>query len=77
MEFWQTVLEHPSEEKSMNDFALAIDKIQKIVFSNTLTNVAWNSAKLAEKDLEKTITELKQQSGKDIFVALLSNTNTR
>ena len=68
MEFWRTVLEHPSEEKSMNDFALAIDKIQKIVFSNTLTNVAWSSAKLAEKDLEKTITELKQQSGKDIFV---------
>ena len=31
-------------------------------------NVTWNSAKLAEKDLEKTITELKQQSGKDIFV---------
>ena len=56
MEFWQTVLEHPSEEKSMNDFALAIDKIQKIVFSNTLMNVTWNSAKLAEKDLEKTIT---------------------
>ena len=68
MEFWQTVLEHPSEEKSMNDFALAIDKIQKIVFSNTLQNIAWNSAKLAEKDLEKTVTELKQQSGKDIFV---------
>ncbi|MCC6585018.1 MAG: dihydrofolate reductase family protein [Chitinophagales bacterium] len=68
MEFWRTMLEHPSEEKSMNDFALAIDKIQKIVFSNTLMNVTWNSAKLAEKDLEKTITELKQQSGKDIFI---------
>ena len=52
----------------MNDFALAIDEIQKIVFSNTLQNIAWNSAKLAEKDLEKTVTELKQQSGKDIFV---------
>lgn len=68
MEFWRTLLENPSGEKSMNDFALAIDKIQKIGFSNTLGNVEWNSAKLAEKDLEKTVLELKQQSGKDIFV---------
>ncbi len=68
MEFWRTLLENPSEEKSMNDFALAIDKIQKIVFSNTLKNVEWNSAKLAEKDLVKTVLELKQQSGKNIFV---------
>lgn len=68
MEFWRTLLENPSEEKTMNDFALAIDKIQKIVFSNTLKNVDWNSAKLAEKDLKQTVLELKQRSGKDIFV---------
>lgn len=33
MEFWRTFLENPSEEKSMNDFAMAIDRIPKIVFS--------------------------------------------
>ena len=27
MEFWRTFLENPSEEKSMNDFAIAIDNI--------------------------------------------------
>lgn len=32
MEFWRTFLEKPSEEKSMNDFAMAIDKIQKLFF---------------------------------------------
>lgn len=36
MEFWRTFLETPSEEKSMNDFAVAIDKIPKIVFSHYL-----------------------------------------
>lgn len=36
MEFWRTFLENPSEEKSMNDFAVAIDKIPKIVFSHYL-----------------------------------------
>jgi len=68
MEFWRTILEKPSEEKSMNDFAMAIDKIQKIVFSHTLKNVDWKSAKLANRNLEEEILELKQQSGKDIFV---------
>lgn len=68
MEFWPTLLEKPSEDKSMNDFAVAIDKIQKIVFSGTLKNVDWKSATIAKRDLKETVLELKQQSGKDIFV---------
>lgn len=68
MGFWQTLLENPSDEKSMNDFAVAIDKIQKIVFSRTLKNVDWNSATLANQDLEAEVLTLKQQPGKDILV---------
>lgn len=68
MEFWQTLLENPSTEKSMNDFAAAIDKIQKIVFSRTIKNVEWESATLAKRELKEEVMELKQQSGKDIFV---------
>src|SRR6478735_6064295 len=68
MEFWQTLLENPSEEKSMNDFAIAIDKIPKIVFSNTLNSVEWKSATIANRDLKGTVLELKQQSGAPIFV---------
>jgi dihydrofolate reductase len=68
MEFWRTLLENPSEEKSMNDFAKAIDNIPKIVFSHTLNNVEWKSATIAKRDLKETVLELKQQPGKDIFV---------
>ena len=73
MEFWRTILENPSEEKSMNDFARAIDKIPKIVFSHTLKNVSpgaigWKSATLANRDLKETVLELRQQPGKDILV---------
>jgi dihydrofolate reductase len=68
MEFWRTFLENPSEEKSMNDFATAIDKIPKIVFSHTLKNVDWQSATIAKRDLKDEVLELRQQSGKDIFV---------
>ena len=68
MEYWRTLLENPSDEKSMNDFAIAIDKIPKVVFSHTLKNVEWESAKLANRDIEEEVLELKQQSGKDILV---------
>jgi dihydrofolate reductase len=68
MEFWRTILENPSEEKSMNDFAIAIDKIPKIVFSHTLNNVEWKSAAIANGDLKETVLELKQKSGAPIFV---------
>lgn len=68
MEFWRTLAEKPSGEKSMDDFATVIDNIPKIVFSRTLKNVDWESAKLADQDIEKELLELKQQSGKDILI---------
>ena len=67
MEFWRTILKNPSEKKSLNDFAIAIDNIPKIVFSHTLNNVEWKSATIANRDLKETVLELKQQPGKDIF----------
>ncbi len=68
MEFWRTLLENPSEEKSMNDFAVAIDKIPKIVFSHTLKDIEWDSAKLSNKSLEEKVLGLKRQPGGDILV---------
>jgi len=67
MEYWRTVLENPSVEKSMNDFAIAIDNIPKIVFSRTLKNIEWKSAKLVNREIEEVVLELKQQTGKDIL----------
>lgn len=69
MQFWPTLLKKPSSQKSMNDFALAIDKIPKIVFSHTLKSTDWDSAKLATKEIEKEVLELKKsESDKDILV---------
>lgn len=72
MEYWRPIAENPSGEKSMDEFAQAIDKIQKIVFSRTLKNVEWESAKLANRDLQEEVLELKQQRGKDILVGCRS-----
>ena len=73
MQYWQTLVKNPSGEKSMDDFAKSIDKIPKIIFSHTLKNadpkaLGWDSAKLSNQPIEEEVLELKQQSGKDIFV---------
>src|SRR5258708_27343532 len=68
MQYWQTLLKNPSGEKSMDDFALAIDRIPKIVFSHTLKSTEWDSAKLSNQPIEEEVLELKQQSGQDILV---------
>ena len=69
MEFWRTLIENPSGEKSMDDFASAIDKIPKIIFSNTLKNSGgWESATLSTRPVEEVVLELRQQPGKDIFI---------
>ena len=72
MQFWQTLIKNPSGEKSMDDFAIAIDKIPKIVFSHTLENTGWGSAKLANQSIEEEVAALKQSrngGSKDIFIS--------
>src|SRR5690606_12408357 len=61
MQYWQTLLTNPSGDKTADDFAIAIDKIQKIVFSHSLKNTDWDSAKLATKSVDELVRELKQQ----------------
>lgn len=76
MQFWQPLIKNPSGEKSMDDFARAIDRVPKIVFSNHLKNtdpkaIGWDSARLSNRPLEEEVLELKQSrrgESKDIFV---------
>lgn len=68
MQYWQTLIKNPSGEKTADDFARAIDNIQKIVFSHTLKHTNWESAELTVKPLEELVREWKQQPGKDILI---------
>lgn len=75
MEYWRTVLDNPTGNQSMDDFAVVMDKTPKIVFSHTLKNVDWKSARLATLDLKEEVLALKQPGSapggsgdKDIFV---------
>ena len=69
MEYWRDILQNPTGEKHMDDFAAAIDKVPKLVFSRTLKSVDWASARLATRSLEEEVQELKKQPGKDIYVS--------
>jgi dihydrofolate reductase len=71
MEYWREVLKNPTATKYMDEFAETIDNIPKIVFSGTLKNLNWKTAKLAKRDLKEEVLELKQSgdaAGKDILV---------
>jgi dihydrofolate reductase len=68
MEYWKSILENPTGNKSLDDFAIAIDHIQKIVYSRTLTNVDWRNSELKREIVKAEILELKQHPGKDLFV---------
>ena len=68
MEYWQTIIKNPTGNKAIDEFALTIDNIPKIVFSHTLKNIEWKTAKLARRDLKQEVIGLRQQAGKDILV---------
>lgn len=68
MQFWQEVLKNPTGNKSMAEFATVIDAIPKVVFSRTLKDTGWESARLAKRDFAEEVGALKQQSKKDILI---------
>lgn len=67
-DYWPALIAKPSGEKAMDDFAVAIDDIEKVVFSRTLKEVAWRNSRIATNSLKEEIQLLKQQPGKDFFV---------
>jgi dihydrofolate reductase len=68
MEYWPTVLENPTGNKSEDEFAVTVDNISKIVFSHTLKSVKWKNTRLATGTLKEEIVALKQQAGGDILI---------
>lgn len=68
MEYWRDVVNNPTGNEAMDQFATAMDRVPKLVFSHTLKHVDWESARLATRDMETELSELRQHPGKDIFV---------
>ena len=66
--YWPSVVEKPTGNKPMDEFAVLIDNISKIVFSRTLKNVDWKNSTLKSEIIKEEISELKQQAEKNIVV---------
>lgn len=67
-DYWPALVKNPSGQKPMDDFALALHNIQKLVFSTTLKSVSWENSVIAKDSLENEVRALKKQPGKDVLV---------
>ncbi len=66
--YWPSVVKNLTGNKPMDEFAVLIDNISKIVFSRTLKNVDWKNTELKNEVIKEEVLELKQQAGKNILV---------
>ena len=66
--YWPSVVTNPTGNKPMDEFAVLIDDISKIVFSRTLQHVDWKNTELKKEVIKEEVLELKQQAGKSILV---------
>ena len=58
--YWPSVVKNPTGNKPMDEFAVLIDNISKIVFSRTLKNVDWKNTKLKKEVIKEEVLELRQ-----------------
>ena len=68
MEYWKSVVENPTGNEAMDDFATTIDDIHKVVYSRTLTSVDWRNTELKREIVADEIIGLKKLDGKNILV---------
>ena len=63
--YWPSVVKNPTGNKPMDEFALLIDNISKIVFSRTLKSddpiiIGWKNTELKKEVIKEEVLELKQ-----------------
>ena len=66
--FWPDVARNQSMDKASNEFALAFDSINKLVFSRTLDRVEDRNTRIVRTDPGDEIRKLKQEPGKNILL---------
>ena len=66
--YWPAVVKDPTGNKPMDEFAVLIGNISKIVYSRTLQHVDWKNTTLKKEVIQEEILELKQQTSKNIVV---------
>lgn len=58
--YWPSVVKNSTGNKPMDEFAVLIDNISKIVFSHTLESVEWKNTKLKKEGIKEEVLKLMQ-----------------
>ena len=72
--YWPTVVKNPTGDKPIDDFAVLIDNIPKIVFSKTLESAPWGDgsdwedARIVKTTAVKELAKLKRRPGKNMVI---------
>ncbi len=56
---WPPIVKKPTGIKPVDEFAVLIDNINKIVFSTTLKKVEWKNTRLAKEGIKEEVLKLK------------------
>jgi dihydrofolate reductase len=70
--FWPEVAKNQSMTKASNEFALAFNSSNKIVFSRSLDGAEDRNTRIVRTNLQDEILKLKQEEGKNILVGGVS-----
>jgi dihydrofolate reductase len=70
--FWLDVAKTQSMTKALNEFALAFDSVNKVVFSRSLDSVEDRNTRIVRTNLHDEVVKLKQEQGKTILIGGVS-----
>jgi dihydrofolate reductase len=71
--YWPAVAKDDNADPRDRTFAQWLDAVEKVVFSSTLTDAAWENSRIADADPAEVVRQLRQQSGGDIIVLASSS----
>jgi len=70
--YWPDIAKSQAESKAENEFAVAFDSINKVVFSRTLESAEDKNTRIIRTNLRDEILKLKQEQGKNILTGGVS-----
>ncbi|MEU4196382.1 dihydrofolate reductase family protein [Kribbella sp. NPDC026611] len=71
--YWPTVADDENAPVECREFSTWLSQVEKVVFSTTLEEAAWENSRLASTDPVATVKELRQEQGGDIIVLASSS----
>ncbi|WP_328321930.1 dihydrofolate reductase family protein [Kribbella sp. NBC_00382] len=66
--YWPTVADDETAPAESREFSRWLNEVDKVVFSTTLRDAAWQNTRIATSDPATTVKELRGQQGGDIVV---------